>query len=111
MKHCKEIEIKCNQKAKELEIKMKDAKGYREKQLKEAESEMKQLKQRAEKSRKNWKQREQDYETLNLEISELKKGLGNTQQQVLNTDDVILKLMEQLENASVDVNNLKVCYR
>ncbi|KAJ8911803.1 hypothetical protein NQ315_014227 [Exocentrus adspersus] len=105
--YCREVETNCNQKAKELESKIANSKGYRENQLREAELEMKSLKQKADKSRKNWKQREQDYETLNLEILELKKSLEHTRQQIQNTEDVIVKLNEQLENISSGVKSLK----
>ncbi|KAJ8926989.1 hypothetical protein NQ314_020550, partial [Rhamnusium bicolor] len=104
---CRDLENKSNQKAKELETKMKDAKGYREKQLKDAESEMKRLKQKADKSRKEWKKREQDYETLNLEISELKKGLVNTQQQLQKSAEILLKLNQEYEEMSLGVNDLR----
>lgn len=108
IKTCKENETKWNQKAKDLQNKMNDAKGYRDKKLKEAEAEMKAMKQKSEKSRKEWKQREQDYETLNLEISELKKTLETTQQELEATIENIKKLKLQYEEMSSGVIELKV---
>lgn len=87
---------------------MKDAKGYREKQLKEAEQELKLMKQKAEKSRMEWKQKEQDYDTLNLEISELKKSLETTQEQKNATEETIRELKIQYEGMTNGVTDLKV---
>lgn len=108
MKLCKETEAKSKKKATELEAKMKDSKGYKEKQLKEAESEMKKMKQKADKRHKEWKQREQDYESLNLEISELKKGLANIQQQIQTCVDTISRLQKEYEEMSNGTSDLKV---
>lgn len=108
LKSCKEIEMRCNQKVKELETKMKDSKGYREKQLKEAEKEMKAMKLKSEKSRNEWKQREQDYDTLNLEISELKKGLETTREQLVDSDENIKNLKERYSEMTNNVDELKV---
>lgn len=110
IKTCKEDETKWNQKAKDLQNKMNDSKGYRDRKLKEAEAEMKAMKQKSEKSRKEWKKREQDYETLNLEISELKKSLETTQQELEATIENIKKLKEQYEEMTSGVAELKVCY-
>nr|XP_023023013.1 structural maintenance of chromosomes protein 2 [Leptinotarsa decemlineata] len=106
VKMCQETENRCNKKAKELENKMKDSKGYREKQLKEAESEMKKMKLKADKSRKEWKQREQDYETLNLEISELKKGLENIKAQIQACEENIVRLKAQYQEQASSITEL-----
>ncbi|KAF5270320.1 hypothetical protein FQR65_LT05508 [Abscondita terminalis] len=107
IKSCKEIESKCNSKIKELEMKMKDTKGHRERLLKEAEEEMKRLKKKADNSSKNWKQREQDYETLNLEISELKKGLVTTKEHLDKGLEQVNTLKEQYEEIQKDAETKK----
>ncbi|EDW61270.1 structural maintenance of chromosomes protein 2 [Drosophila virilis] len=68
-------------KVKDVEAKLSDAKGYRERELKAVSNEMKVAKQRAEKSRANWKKREQEFETLQLEITELQKSIDTAKQQ------------------------------
>ncbi|KAK5648752.1 hypothetical protein RI129_003644 [Pyrocoelia pectoralis] len=95
IKVCKETEKKCNGKIKELEVKMKDTKGHRERLLQEAEDEMKQLKKKANASSKNWKQREQEYETLNLEISELKNSIVSYGEQIIKSDEQLVILKEK----------------
>lgn len=104
----KKIETDNNKKSKELEVKMKDAKGHRERLLKQAEEEMKRLKKKADGSRKNWKQREQEYETLNLEIVELRKGLENLKQQIIATEETLKGLLEQFEEVKNQAIEQKV---
>ncbi|CAG9820448.1 unnamed protein product [Phaedon cochleariae] len=107
VKSCKDMASRCNQKAKELEAKMKDAKGYRDRQLKEAEAEMKKLKQKADKSKKEWKQREQDYETLKMEIAELKTGIVNVEAQLQGCQESLEQLKGKHEEMSGGMSELK----
>lgn len=108
MKVSKEIEQKSNQKAKELESKMKDSKGHRERVLKEAETEMKKMKQKADKSRDEWKKREQEYETLILEISELKKEIESIQAQIVTSEETLKNMKEQYETLRSKVAEIQV---
>lgn len=101
MQECKEIEVNYNNKVKELEGKIKGGKGHRDQMLKEAEETMKKLKKAADNSRKNWKQREQQCETLTLDIEEIKKGIVNTQEQIVATE----KHIEELKVQHADIKN------
>ncbi|XP_060524474.1 structural maintenance of chromosomes protein 2 [Cylas formicarius] len=103
----KAIEQRCVQKARDLEVKMKDSTGYREKKLKEAEAEMKQLKRQADKSKEEWRQREQEYETLTLEIAELKKSIENVRQDLLASEAVLEKLQEEFEEVTARSKEVK----
>ncbi|KAH8356291.1 hypothetical protein KR200_000220 [Drosophila serrata] len=91
-------------KIKDIEAKLADAKGYRERELKAATNEVKASKQRAEKSRANWKKREQEYETLQLEITELQKTIETAKQQHQEMVDNLEKFKAELvalkENSS-----------
>ncbi|XP_030388372.1 structural maintenance of chromosomes protein 2 [Scaptodrosophila lebanonensis] len=84
-------------KVKDIEAKLSDAKGYRERELKAASAEMKEAKQRAEKSRANWKKREQEFETLQLEITELQKSIETAKQQHQEMIDNLKKYKTELE--------------
>lgn len=85
--------------AKELELKMKDLKGHREREFKKAEDSLKQAKKAAASSESEWKKREQEFETLNLEVSELARTVEGTRQQLETEDGVIAELGGQLERA------------
>ncbi|KAH8280520.1 hypothetical protein KR018_009063 [Drosophila ironensis] len=87
-------------KIKDIEEKLSDAKGYRERELKAATSEVKATKQRAEKSRANWKKREQEFETLQLEITELQKSIETAKQQHQ-------EMVDNLEKFKADLDALK----
>lgn len=106
-KTCKEIEQKCNQKAKELELKMRDIKGYRDKQLKDAEMEMQRAKQKADKSQKEWEKHEDQYQTLTLEISELKKAIENTNSQLQLAIETIQQLQQTAQDSSENFETIK----
>ncbi|PNF31371.1 hypothetical protein B7P43_G10071 [Cryptotermes secundus] len=93
--HCKQVQIVSSKKAKELENKLKDAKSIQEKALKNAENEMKELKRKSEESRSKWKQREQEFETLNLEINELKASIETGHAQIQASKGAIVQLTEQ----------------
>ncbi|KAJ9600105.1 hypothetical protein L9F63_009616, partial [Diploptera punctata] len=82
VKHCNEVVETGNKKAKDLENKVKNSKAIQEQALKNAEKEMNVLKKKAEQSRMQWKQREQEFETLNLEIRELKASIETGQSQI-----------------------------
>ncbi|XP_011496174.1 PREDICTED: structural maintenance of chromosomes protein 2 [Ceratosolen solmsi marchali] len=89
----------------EIEIQLKDADNIRERQLKEAENKLKNLKKKAESSRKEWQKREQEAETLNLEIFELKKTIENGKEQLEKAKG---KLNELIEKENTLKNDLKV---
>ncbi|XP_034106185.1 structural maintenance of chromosomes protein 2 [Drosophila albomicans] len=84
-------------KVKDVEAKLADAKGYRERELKAANNEVKAAQQRADKSRANWKKREQEFETLQLEISELEKSIEAAKQQHQEMVDNLEKYKEELD--------------
>lgn len=73
----KEEQQAATTKIEQLESNLADAKGYRERQLKAAKDNMNKLKAASEKSTENWKKREQEADTLQLEIEELKKTIEN----------------------------------
>lgn len=108
IKDTKDEERINTEKVKELETKAKDSKGYMEKQLKQAELEMKQLKQKAENSRENWKKHEQEYETLVLEVGELKKEIDNIKKQLGVVEQNIIELREKHDTAKQDASVKKV---
>lgn len=84
-------------KVKDVEAKLSDAKGYRERELKAVSNEMKVTKARAEKSRANWKKREQEFETLQLEITELQKSIDQAKQQHQEMVDNLDKYKAELD--------------
>lgn len=84
-------------KVKDVEAKLSDAKGYRERELKAVSNEMKAAKQKAEKSRSNWKKREQEFETLQLEITELQKSIDTAKQQHQDMVDNLEKYKAELD--------------
>lgn len=73
--------------AKDIEIQLKDAVNIRDKQLKGAENQLNILKKKAEQSRKEWQKREQESETLELEIKELKKTIESGNEQLLQAEE------------------------
>ncbi|KAH8252589.1 hypothetical protein KR032_000667 [Drosophila birchii] len=83
-------------KVNDIEAKLADASGYRERELNAATNEVKASKQRAEKSRANWKKREQEYETLQLEITELQKTIETAKQQHQEMVDNLEKFKAEL---------------
>ncbi|XP_012525199.1 structural maintenance of chromosomes protein 2 [Monomorium pharaonis] len=87
MTTAKNLEKESTKRAKDLEIQLKDAVNIREKQLKETENQLNILKKKAEKSRKEWQKREQESETLELEIKELKKSIENGNEQLFQTNE------------------------
>ncbi|KAH8418626.1 hypothetical protein KR222_007624 [Zaprionus bogoriensis] len=93
----REKQITSQAKVKEVEAKLSDAKGYRERELKAVSNEMKVAKQRAEKSRSNWKKREQEFETLQLEITELQKSIDTAKQQHQEMVDNLEKYKAELD--------------
>lgn len=106
----KEIEEKNNDKIKDLTFKMKDYKGHQKNQLEETKTEMNKLKLKADKSNREWKQREQDYETLTLEISELRKGTENIRQQIVAAEENLEKLGKEHEELKVAAAATKVLF-
>ncbi|EDW85861.1 uncharacterized protein Dwil_GK23290 [Drosophila willistoni] len=101
-------------KVKDIESKLADAKGYRERELKSATTEMKAAKQRADKSRTNWKKREQEFETLQLEITELQKSIEKAKEQHKGMVEDLEKYKSELQalqqnssSAATDVAQLE----
>ncbi|EDX07141.1 GD25652 [Drosophila simulans] len=84
-------------KIKDIEAKLADAKGYRERELNAATNEIKVTKQRAEKSRANWKKREQEFETLQLEITELQKSIETAKKQHQDMIDNLEQFKAELD--------------
>lgn len=111
----RETEKAAQSKVKDIEAKLTDAKGYRERELKAATEAMKAAKKKADESRINWKKREQEYETLQLEIDELRKGIETSKKQTNELVTGLTKIMSDLEalrqsNANVElkVSELKL---
>ncbi|KAJ9583005.1 hypothetical protein L9F63_022663, partial [Diploptera punctata] len=107
VKHCNEVVETGNKKAKDLENKVKNSKAIQEQALKNAEKEMNVLKKKAEQSRMQWKQREQEFETLNLEIRELKASIETGQSQIQSAKETIDQLKQQHEQLNKDVEEAK----
>ncbi|XP_017838367.1 structural maintenance of chromosomes protein 2 [Drosophila busckii] len=110
----REKQKKSQAKVKEVEEKLTDAKGYRERELKAVGNEMKSAKQKAEKSRADWKKREQEFETLQLEITELQKSIETATQQHQEMVDGLEKykadldsLQQNSSSAATDVAKLE----
>lgn len=63
---------------------------------------MKKTKQQSEQSQKNWKKREQEYDTLRMEIDEIKSGISTSKEQAQVLSDEInaseLKLTDMIES-------------
>lgn len=85
-------------KVKDIEAKLSDSKGYHEREKKAALDEMKRLKKKSEDSQQKWKKREQEYETLNLEITELIKGIALAKEQSIVLKESINQLDVQLHD-------------
>lgn len=81
-----------NAKVKDIEAKLADAKGYRERELKAASDAMKVAKKKSEESRTNWTKREQEYETLRMEIDDIKTGLTTYKTQFEEATENLKKL-------------------
>lgn len=83
----RDLEKESTKRAKDIEAQLKDVVNIREKQLKEAEYQLNILKKKAEQSRKDWQKREQESETLELEIKELRKTIESGNEQLLHTEE------------------------
>lgn len=83
----KTLEKDSTKRAKDIEAQLKDAVNIREKQLKEAENQLNILKKKAGQSREEWQKREQESETLELEIKELKKTIESGNEQLLQAEE------------------------
>lgn len=87
---------------------MKDAKAIRERELKAAQEEMNRLKKKAEESRNIWKKHEQDYESTNLEIEELKAGIESGRTQIQAVNELIINLTNEAEELTKQLEEAKV---
>lgn len=83
-------------KAADLQAKLSDAAGYRERELKAAAQAMQLAKGRSEKSTEQWSKHEQEYETLRLQIEELRAGLAKSSEQQRTMQEQIGQLEERL---------------
>lgn len=92
VKEARAVQVKENAKIKDIESKLKDSKGHRERELKAAEAEMKAIKKKSEASAKCWKRREQEFQTMSMEIEELKKAVLATNEQLANLKISIIDL-------------------
>lgn len=102
------------EKAKDIESTLKDAEGHRKRELKKVEEELKKAKKNSEESQKAWKLREQEYETLKLEIEEIKDSIATSNEQfaslVKSIEDMDANLLELIENCkktSTEVEEMK----
>ncbi|EZA59560.1 hypothetical protein DMN91_011082 [Ooceraea biroi] len=114
MATARNLEKDSTKRAKDIEAQLKDAVNIREKQLKEAENQLNILKKKAEQSRKEWQKREQESETLELEIKELKKTIESGNEQLLQTEGEYSAfeqkgqaLQEELEETKTRVKELQ----
>ncbi|XP_043674818.1 structural maintenance of chromosomes protein 2 isoform X1 [Vespula pensylvanica] len=114
MNAAKALESDNERRTKELECQLKDAINIREKQLKESENLLTTLKRKAEKSRAEWQKREQESETLELEIKELKKTIETGREQLNKANEKSIELHEiargfeeELKESNATVERLK----
>ncbi|XP_035738888.1 structural maintenance of chromosomes protein 2-like isoform X2 [Vespa mandarinia] len=114
MNEAKILERDNERRTKELECQLKDAINIREKQLKESESLLTTLKRKAEKSRAEWQKREQESETLELEIKELKGTIETGKGQLIKAEEKLIELNEiardfekELEEINVTLETLR----
>lgn len=104
---CKTTKAQNEAKVKDLTAKLADSKGHRERELKIADNDMKKTKQKYDQSLNNWKKREQEYETLKLEIDELKKTLAEGQEQIVAFEQKIADLQKQIDETNSTDGDLK----
>lgn len=84
-------------------MKLSDSKGYRERELKKAQNDMNLAKKKKEDSDKKWKTHEQEYQTLNLEIDELKKSIEQSKQQLNDMNDNLNELKNKMINDETEL--------
>lgn len=107
MTTAKNLERESTKRAKTIELKLKDVVNIRERELKEAENQLNVLKKKAEKSHKDWQQREQEAETLELEIKELKKTIESGDEQLLQAEKEISVFKEKGETLEEELKEIK----
>ncbi|XP_059050809.1 structural maintenance of chromosomes protein 2 [Achroia grisella] len=88
--------------ARELELKVKDIKGHRDREFKKAEEALKKAKKDAELHSSSWKQREQEFETLRLEVAELKQAVANSEQSLEETQNAAAELEQKQNDAKTE---------
>ncbi|KAK0164694.1 hypothetical protein PV328_003287 [Microctonus aethiopoides] len=101
MESAKIAEQEGKRRASELEAQLKDSVNIRKKQSKDAENMLKIAQDKAANSRKEWEKYEHGAETLNLEISELRSGIAESEKQIL----VAEKKLEELEEKKISFEN------
>lgn len=110
IKTCQEQEKINTTKANKIEEDIKNSKGNKEARIKEAESEVKKLEKQAQNSKNLWQQKEQNYETMKLEITELKNAITAGQEQIENCEKTIVEFRAAVEQTDVIKNEAEsVC--
>lgn len=104
----KNLERDSTKRAKDIELQLTDAVNIREKQLKEAEYQLNMLKKKAEQSHQEWQKREQESETLDLEIKELRELIRSGNEQLLQAEEqrnIFKEKGETLEENLKEINS------
>lgn len=107
MTAAKATEIESSKRYKELAFQLKDSANIREKQLKDAENQLKLAQKKSENSRREWKKREEEAETLNLEISEMRKAIEAGKAQLLKAEEKLAELQNKSETLKNDLKEAK----
>lgn len=92
---------------KDLEFQLKDSANIREKQLKDAENQLKMLTERSAASRNEWKKREQESESLNLEITEIRKTIDTQKDEMAGAEAKLVTLEEKATALKDELNEAK----
>uniref|UniRef100_A0A1B6DSC9 Structural maintenance of chromosomes protein n=1 Tax=Clastoptera arizonana TaxID=38151 RepID=A0A1B6DSC9_9HEMI len=103
---CKQKEKEFLQKAKDLEGKVANAKNLRSEALKKAEVEISKLQKKCQKSSDLRKEREQEFETLRLDIAELKKSVDNWLKEI-NENANLEQLRDKVESLTTLFSEVK----
>lgn len=82
-----------------MQVNLTDAKGYRERQLKEAKDNMQRTKEKSDQSRKNWKKHEQQAETLELEIKDLRKTIEDSREEAVGIETKITEIQQKVKKS------------
>ncbi|CAM1300108.1 SMC2 (predicted), partial [Pycnogonum litorale] len=113
-RRCGDVKKKAEAKVRDLESKLKDSKSYREKELKAAEDEIAACKKNAEQSNQKYKEKQQEVESNNLELEELRGAIVGYRQQAEQVDVVVekqvqelLELTEKADRAKDEVEHLQ----
>ncbi|KPJ17687.1 Structural maintenance of chromosomes protein 2 [Papilio machaon] len=86
--------------AADLEAKVRDIKGHREREFKKAEEALRKAKLDAESDSASWKRREQEFETLKLEVAELRQAAAAGELQLVEGERLAADLQQALLHAT-----------